>query len=168
MATDPLMDELLKRAVLNSTSVGNGLMRIQQQVHPSIDTSTWQALQRAMAMLPESTQDTMPDVQVVRRNIPEGWQSRQVTNAYIDRSQLRPAINVTNDPGSTYRRASKGDDDALKELAALLVHEKYHVDHEPGEGPAYDAQVNTLRKLGASKSLIQSVLDSKNAILSRK
>lgn len=149
------MDEL--HQLLVARQLGSGYSRIQPQVHASIDTA-WQPVGRAMAMLPERLQDTMPDVRVGTRNLPEGWQARQVTNAYIDRSG-KPGITVLDDPQTAYRR---GDP---KELAGILTHEKYHVEHAPGEGPAYDAQIAMLRQLGAPKSMIQSVLDTRNSVV---
>src|SRR5205814_4624467 len=45
---------------------------------------------------------------------------------------------------AAYKAALDGD---AAELAAVLVHEFYHIEHGPAEWPAYNAQVQALRRL---------------------
>jgi hypothetical protein len=142
--------------LLASRILGKGYMRMQPQIHASMSPE-FRPVERAMAMLPEPTQDTMPDIKVDTREIPFGWYDRQ-TEARINRNDPRAGITLVGGADS-FKDAQKGNETATKKLASLLVHEKYHLDHEPGEGPAYDAQLETLKALHAPASLIDCPLE---------
>jgi len=53
-----------------------------------------------------------------------------------------------------FRDAQKGDLDALRQIASVIVHEEWHVAHGIDEQGAYLAQITTLNALGASSHLI--------------
>jgi hypothetical protein len=57
---------------------------------------------------------------------------------------------------------------ARMKLAAVIVHELYHLDHGPAEGPAYDAECFKLLQLGAPDFVVQQVRRAQKAVLSRK
>jgi hypothetical protein len=156
---DELVNELLAR------QIGPRFTRMQPQLHPSIDTK-WRPIERAMAMLPDSTRDTMADIRVYPFLEPRRNASDFRIEATVDRAAPTPTINV-NANGHSFKNASVGDNDGLKQLAALLVHEQYHVDHDRGEAPAYDAQISTLQRLGASKKLIDQILRARDEVVRR-
>jgi hypothetical protein len=53
--------------------------------------------------------------------------------------------------------ASYGDETALKNLAAIIVHEGVHASGNPSEKDAYDAQIDALERLNAPQNLIDGV-----------
>lgn len=82
-----------------------------------------------------------------------------------DRSNNQLAYTAPNDPHiyvnaftDVYKKARQGDDEARKNLAALLAHEYAHI-YQPdaSEDVAYDAQIERLRRLGASDKAIRGV-----------
>jgi hypothetical protein len=118
-----------------------------------------------MGLLSEATRDTMPDVKVDTSKRAFGFYNQE-TEGKFDPRHPEQGITLVGDT-HLFRSAQKGNADAIKKLASLLVHEKYHADHEPGEGPAYDAQIDTLRQLKASPALIDSVMQAKAVGLKR-
>jgi len=54
----------------------------------------------------------------------------------------------------TYKRAARGDTNAIKELAGLIAHEAYHATHGPDEGPAYEHQIDLLQAVGARRDAV--------------
>jgi hypothetical protein len=54
----------------------------------------------------------------------------------------------------TYKRAKRGDRNAIKELAGLIAHEAYHAKHGPDEGPAYEHQIDVLKAVGARRDAV--------------
>jgi hypothetical protein len=68
---------------------------------------------------------------------------------------------------TTYTSAKAGDRGSLMLLAAMLVHEGVHAAGNPNEGPAYDAEIDALKKMGADQTLIQLVAHTKETALSQ-
>lgn len=66
-----------------------------------------------------------------------------------------------------YKKAMKGDRDAEIRLAAVIAHEHFHVMHGADEGKAYDTEIYTLQRLGASNDAIQNKMRAKQEILHR-
>lgn len=79
----------------------------------------------------------------------------QVSTAWTD-----PADGgiYVNDQSRAYKQAVKGD---VTELAGALAHEQYHRLHGADEESAYDHQLAVLRQLGAKKSLIADIENSR-------
>lgn len=74
----------------------------------------------------------------------------------------------------TYKAAKRGDEEAQRKLAAQLAHENAHIysKHPPltpeDEGAAYEAQIDRLRKLGASDKTIKEVEQIRDSVVRRK
>jgi hypothetical protein len=66
---------------------------------------------------------------------------------------------------AVYKAAKSGDKKALIKLAGIVAHERYHLEHGPDEGPAYDAEISMLRRVGADSSLVQGVIRAKDTVL---
>jgi hypothetical protein len=66
---------------------------------------------------------------------------------------------------SHFRDAQRGDPDALRQIASVIVHEEWHVLRGPDEKGAYEAQLTTLTFLGASSNLIGVVRKSMAVVL---
>ena len=66
---------------------------------------------------------------------------------------------------SHFRDAQRGDPDALRQIASVIVHEEWHVLHGTDEKGAYEAQLTTLTYLGASSNLIGVVRKSMAVVL---
>jgi hypothetical protein len=49
---------------------------------------------------------------------------------------------------SVFREAQRGNQDALRKVASILVHEEWHLKHGPNEGRAYEAQLVALMRMG--------------------
>ena len=64
-----------------------------------------------------------------------------------------------------FRDAQRGDPDALRQVASVIVHEEWHVRHGADEKGAYEAQLTTLTWLGASSNLIGAVRKSMAVVL---
>ncbi len=56
--------------------------------------------------------------------------------------------------------------DAVRHIAGVLAHEEWHLRHGGDEEGAYDAQLTTLRSLGASDTLYNNVKRSKQRVVS--
>lgn len=76
----------------------------------------------------------------------------------------RPATIFLNVTSPIYRQAMQGKPEARKELAAQIAHERFHLQHGPDEGPAYQAQIDMLRRLGARRESIDKILHSAHLI----
>ena len=63
-----------------------------------------------------------------------------------------------------FRDAQRGDADALRQIASVIVHEQWHVTHGDDEQAAYEAQLTTLNALGASTNLMSVVRKSMLAV----
>jgi hypothetical protein len=150
------------QSVLLNRQLGSGMSRIAPQLHPSVESNTWNPLYKALGQLPESMQDTMPDIRFEHVDYSPYTMSRG--NAMIDRKGEHPAI-VIKDGGPIWQSAKGGNADGLKNLAALLGHEQHHVLAGPSEGPAYDIQIELLKRMNAPKRMIDSVATSKQAAL---
>jgi hypothetical protein len=68
------------------------------------------------------------------------------------------------------QRADPSDQEALRKLASILVHEEWHLRHGPDEAAAYEAQLKALFLLGADPrgEVYQSVRASMAAVLQRR
>lgn len=66
-----------------------------------------------------------------------------------------------------FQRAAAGDRDAAIRLAGILAHEAHHLRFGPDEASAYDAQLDVLQVLGASKDALDRVWASKRAVVKR-
>ena len=64
-----------------------------------------------------------------------------------------------------FQDARRGDPDALRQIASVIVHEEWHVQHGADEKGAYEAQLTTLTYLGASSNLIGAVRKSMRVVL---
>ena len=64
-----------------------------------------------------------------------------------------------------FRDAQKRDVDALRQIASVIVHEEWHVQHGAEEKGAYEAQLTTLSSLGATSNLIGAVRKSMLVVL---
>jgi hypothetical protein len=60
-----------------------------------------------------------------------------------------------------YRQASEGDYPALVELASILAHERWHIEHGPNEVEAYIAQLSVMERL---KAPLLAMLEIQNAL----
>ncbi|MBM3819390.1 MAG: hypothetical protein FJW14_10310 [Acidimicrobiia bacterium] len=49
---------------------------------------------------------------------------------------------------AVFRDARRGDGDALRKIASILVHEEWHLRHGPNERRAYEAQLTALMAMG--------------------
>ena len=70
---------------------------------------------------------------------------------------------VTSTPH--FQDAQRGDADALRQIASVIAHEQWHVQHGADEKGAYEAQLMTLTYLGASSNLISVVRKSMSVVL---
>jgi hypothetical protein len=118
-------------------------------------TLQYDAIMKALALLPDAIQDSMPRVRVLTdqfrvRNVAEG-----VTYPGVDDNIY---ISAASD---TYVKAEKGDNNAVKKLASLIVHERYHLQNGLDEGPAYDEQLAILRALQAPAAMIAGVEEAR-------
>lgn len=64
-----------------------------------------------------------------------------------------------------FQDARRGDTDALRQIASVIVHEEWHVQHGADEKGAYEAQLTALNYLGASSNLIGAVRKSMRFVL---
>lgn len=65
---------------------------------------------------------------------------------------------------ATYKAALRGDQDAIKKLASAIAHEQVHVMQGADEREPYAKQIQVLKQLGASPSLISGVQQSMHAV----
>lgn len=80
---------------------------------------------------------------------------------------------VTREPDTIYlvtstahfHDAQRGDIDALRQIASVIVHEEWHLLHGADEGGAYQAQLATLSSLGATSNLVNAVRKSMVVVL---
>jgi hypothetical protein len=86
------------------------------------------------------------------RNV-EGFLTRDPDTIYL----------VTSTPH--FRDAQRGDLDALRQIASVIVHEEWHLLHGADEKSAYEAQLTTLTWLGASSNLVGIVKKSMLVVL---
>jgi hypothetical protein len=49
-----------------------------------------------------------------------------------------------------FRDAQRGNNDALRKIASILVHEEWHLRYGPSEKHAYEAQLTALMRMGLS------------------
>lgn len=120
---------------------------------------------KALSMLPPEVMQTLMRVVAPdnRQNAQNPHVAGGVTSAYtLPKDQ---SINVT-DWSPTYENALKGNPDAIKALAAIIGHEQFHVKNGAPEGPAYDAQLEILKRLGAPQSKIDEIQRSKDYVTS--
>jgi hypothetical protein len=75
---------------------------------------------------------------------------------------------------SAFLRARRARDrcgavDALREIAGVLAHEEWHLQHGPDEPGAYDAQLTALLYVGADQdgALYHGVMRAKQAVIHR-
>jgi hypothetical protein len=97
----------------------------------------------------------------------------------VDRAPIGTSRNVEGflirDPAAIYlvtstshfRDAQRGDFDALRQIASIIVHEEWHATHGMDEQGAYLAQLTTLTALGASANLIGVVKRSMLVVVER-
>jgi len=64
----------------------------------------------------------------------------------------------------TYLSAAAGDSDALKKLAAIIVHEQIHLDCGD-EAAAYDGEIFILRRVHAPAAMVRGVQRARDAVL---
>jgi len=138
------------------------MARIHPQVHPSIESETWGPIQSALTLLPESMQDTMPNIELAHREFSPA--QRQYTNAFVDKSTSNPSINLV-DSGPLWRAARGGGDNDLKHLASVLAHERGHAVDGMKEEPAYALQLEVLKRLNAPKGMMKSVSDARDTAI---
>lgn len=76
----------------------------------------------------------------------------------------------------TYKNATKGKDDAVIALAAVIAHEKCHLGQSVEvrmkggaamEGPCYDVQLETLKQLKGSRGLQMRILEARKYVAGR-
>jgi hypothetical protein len=62
-----------------------------------------------------------------------------------------------------------GDIEAIREIAGVIAHEEWHLQHGSDEASAYDAQLTTLLAVGANQSspLYHKVMRAKLAVTTR-
>jgi len=68
----------------------------------------------------------------------------------------------------TYKKARRGDREALVKLASIIVHEGVHADGVPREFTAYNAQLAALAQMDGSCSVIDGVRDAKQVITGKR
>lgn len=115
---------------------------------PWVDDDVW-ITELRKELLPE-LHPIMPRVLV--RSLPGGKTPRNNPQlAYTAPGDPHIYVNSFSD---VYKAARAGDEDARKELAAVLVHEHTHINGKD-EPEAYGAQLDTLSRLRASEPAIR-------------
>lgn len=111
------------------------------------------AIRRALVMLHDLGEPTPERVRLgswdpgLKGRFKPGYTT---THAVVKPYGGEPAV-VVNDTVKSFRQANRGDEAALKRIAAILAHETHHVRAGKPELPAYDKQIQVLRALGAGK-----------------
>jgi hypothetical protein len=90
--------------------------------------------------------------------------------AYVSRDGDPHIVLITSTTAFVSARAARtpcSDLDAIREIAAVLAHEQWHIRHGADEEGAYDAQLTTLMFLGVSQdsALYQRAKRSRDAVL---
>lgn len=101
----------------------------------------------ALALLARSAA-SLPPIELV--DVPPAYASPQA-DAFVRVGEARIYLVTSSD---VFRRAQAskyrcGDLDAYRLLASVIIHEEWHVKHGRDEVEAYNAQLMTLRVLGA-------------------
>lgn len=68
--------------------------------------------------------------------------------AFVPRGVDAIFILTTSDVFEAVQESSCRDIDAVRKLASIVVHEEWHIRHGPDERGAYQAQLDTLVRLG--------------------
>lgn len=116
------------------------------------------AVNAAIGVLPADIADNLPEIVPVSKseaNLPARHYGDPTTpNAWVRSDQPGKIFVATWT--DIYKKAMKGDQNAIKELAGILAHEQFHIMHGNDEGPAYEQQIKVLRQIGASHSAIDA------------
>ena len=119
----------------------------------------------ALALLGRSER-TFPPVEFVD-HAPFGVSAS--AQAYVHGPDARIALITSTEAFTNARRTLYPCTDvaAIREIAGVLAHEEWHVQHGPDEESAYNAQMTTLLAVGARQDspLYQKILRSKLAVL---
>lgn len=127
---------------------------LQLESFASFIVAAAMAVQSALGLLPNAA--NLPPIQVVsKQQAPKGLSTTAETRAWV----MGDGKIYIADWTDTYKDAQRGKKDAIKELAAMIVHEAWHIDHPGGvHGEAYQVQIDTLRELKASAGAISKVV----------
>lgn len=105
---------------------------------------TW-ALFQAITLLTQLGLTDLPRVELVTQ-APVAHRGR-LTQAYVRWSEGDQTIYVV-ETSRIYQTALRGE---IRPLVGLLAHERWHLQHGPGERPAYEEQLRVLRLLKAPR-----------------
>ena len=116
---------------------------------------TW-ALFQAITLLAQMGLTDLPRVEVVEFL---SWgQAGRTTQAFVRWADGDRTVYVVR-TSRAYRAAQRGD---VRPLAALIAHERIHLQQGLDEHPAYDEQLRVLRALRVGQSWLRRVQEARD------